>query len=64
MKTVEIRGGSVDVRIRESTGEVLLVFEAADAQMKVWRLMSLDEAEAFALHIQKLLAQRAEGEGK
>lgn len=57
MRFVEIKQGSVDVRIRESTGEVVLVFEAADAELKFWRLMTIPEAVAFADHLQEQLVK-------
>ena len=61
MRSVEIKQGSVDVRIRESTGEVVLVFEAADASMKFWRLMTTSEARAFAEFIQERVGKGSEG---
>ncbi|MBA2683776.1 MAG: hypothetical protein H0U66_04740 [Gemmatimonadaceae bacterium] len=57
MQTIEIRAGRIDVRRDATTDRVCLVFEAADASLRLFRTMPVEEARAFVEHCERVLAQ-------
>lgn len=57
---MEIKHGPIDVRLDANTNRVCLVFEATDAQLRMFRLMPLEEAQAFHAHLGAQLRKATE----
>lgn len=56
MRLIEIKSGSIDVRIDADGARVALVFESERAHLKLFRVMSREEATAFLAHLTQRLA--------
>lgn len=57
MRTIRISDGPIDVRVDTATGRVCLVLEARDAQLRLFRVMSADEAQAFYEHYSRVVGK-------
>lgn len=51
MRTIEIHAGPIDVRLDSASGRVCLVFHSPDGDLRMFRLMPLEEAQAFHAHL-------------
>ncbi len=55
MRTIAIHAGSVDCRLEPETGRLCMVFTAFDVDIRLFRVMEVEEAMEFLDHLTRLL---------